>query len=410
MTIDTATSSVSTPSGNRRVDELLERGIEEIIVKSSLEGKLKSEKKLRIKYGIDPNKKDIHLGHAVPIRKLKAFQDLGHQAVFIIGDYTARIGDPSAKEKTREFIDEKTVKKNTNVFFSQAFRILDREKTEIHLQSDWYKKFDLEKIFELTSKVSVAQVMEHETFRQRLQKKQPFMVHEEIYPLLQGFDSVAVRADVELGGADQKFNLLMGRQMQKAYGQAEQDIVMMKYLVGLDGKEKMSKSLGNYIAISDSPTDMYGKIMSIPDNLIMHYYELCTDVTMEALKIIEKELKEGKNPREVKAQLAKVIVEMYHSADDAERAAGEFDRVFRDRERPSEIEGRVMEDNKVNYTLIGLIVELFKDISKSEARRLIEHGGVEVEGIKIIDPQKSIELKDQMIIRVGKRKFVRIKK
>lgn len=389
------------------IDELLTRGVGEVINREILEKKLTSGK-LRIKYGIDPNKPDIHLGHAVPIRKLKAFQDLGHIAVFIIGDFTARIGDPSEKEKTREMISEKEVNANAEQFFSQAFRILDKEKTEIHRQSEWFKGFGLEKIFPLFSKISMQQIMEHETFRKRLEKGQAFRFHEVIYPILQGYDSVMVKADVELGGADQKFNLLMGRQLQKAYGQPEQDILMMKYLIGLDGKEKMSKSLGNYIAINDAPNEMYGKIMSIPDNLIMHYYELCTDVTMDGLKIIEEELKGDKNPRDVKSQLAGLIVEMFYSSEEAEKAAGEFDKIFSRREKPSEIPVKEIENR--NEKLEDLLVKCELASSKSEARRLIEQGAVEVEGEKIIDPQKNIIIKDEMVIKVGKRKFVKIKK
>lgn len=387
--------------------DLLERGVSEVIVRESLEKKLNSDKKLRVKYGIDPNKGDIHLGHAVPIRKLKGFQDLGHTAVFIIGDYTARIGDPSAKEKTRQPINEETIKKNAEAFFAQAFRILDKQKTEIHLQSEWFEKFDLAKIIEVASKVSVAQIMEHETFRQRIEKNQPFMVHEEIYPLLQGYDSLAVKADVELGGTDQKFNLLMGRQIQKAYGQEEQDIIMMNYLIGLDGKEKMSKSLGNYIAILDPPNDMYGKVMSIPDNLIPHYYELCTDLTTGGLDVIKKELEEGKNPRDIKANLAKLIVEIYYSPEEAQTAAKEFDKIFTLGEKPSEIPVKKIEIKESRLDNLIIICDMVS--SKSEAQRIIKQGGVEIAGRKITDPYKTIEIKDGMIVQAGKRKFVKIK-
>ncbi|MCL5407065.1 MAG: tyrosine--tRNA ligase [Patescibacteria group bacterium] len=390
------------------IDELLSRGVNEIIVESSLKEKLKLGKKLRVKYGIDPNKPDIHLGHAAPIRKLKAFQDLGHIAVFIIGDYTARIGDPSGKDKTRERVSKDDIKKNAEEFFAQAFKILDKEKTEIHLQSEWYEKFDLEKNIELMSKVSVTQVVEHETFKKRLEKKQPFYFHEVIYPLLQGYDSVAVRADIELGGADQKFNLLMGRQLQKAYNQKEQDILMMNYLIGLDGKEKMSKSLGNYIAINDTPEEMYGKIMSIPDNLIMHYYELCTDVTIEALELIKKELKEGKNPRDIKAELGKVIVETYYTAEEAEKASQEFDQVFSKHGKPSEIQTKKITKNKI--ALEDLLVDVKMASSKTQARRLIEQGSVEINFEKNTDPKEMIETKEGMIIKVGKRNFLKIKK
>ncbi len=389
-------------------DDLFSRGIAEIIEKSSLEKRLKEKKSLRIKYGIDPNKKDIHLGHAVPIRKLRAFQELGHIAVFIIGDYTAQIGDPSEKEKTREPIARDIIKKNTQYFFDQAFKILDKEKTEIHLQSEWFEKINLEKIFEITSKVSMAQIMEHETFRKRLQKGQSFRFHEAIYPILQGYDSVMVKADVEIGGADQKFNLLMGRQMQKAYGQKEQDVIMMKYLIGLDGKEKMSKSLGNYIAFEDKPDDMYGKVMSIPDNLIAHYFELCTDVTSKGLEVIKDEIKKGKNPRDIKADLAKLIVGIYHSAPEAEEASLEFKKVFSKKESPTNIPTIKIIEEKM--ALSELIAKSKLVDSNSEIRRLIEQGGVEVDDMKITDPNKEITIKDSMLIRVGKRKFVKLEK
>lgn len=389
------------------IDEILTRSVGEIIIRPSLEKKLKSDRKLRIKYGIDPNKGDIHLGHAVPIRKLKAFQDLGHTAVFIVGDYTARIGDPSAKEKTREMISQEAIKKNADAFFEQAFKILDKEKTEIHLQSEWFGDFDLDKVIEIASKVSVAQIMEHETFKKRIEKGQPFMIHEEIYPLLQGYDSVAVKADVELGGTDQKFNLLMGRQMQKAYSQPEQDILMMKYLIGLDGKEKMSKSLGNYIAINDKPDEMYGKVMSIPDNLVTHYYELCTDITSGGLEVIKKELADGKNPRDVKAELAGLIVETYYSKEEADQAAGEFDKVFSKGEQPSKMPIVKLETRDIRVD--DLLMDCKLTTSRSAARRLIEQGAVEISGKKISDPFKTIQIQDDMIIQVGKRNFVKIR-
>lgn len=388
-------------------DNLLTSGVGEIIVKESLENKLKTRKKLRVKYGIDPNKGDIHLGHAVPIRKLKAFQDLGHTAVFIIGDYTARIGDPSAKDKTREVVSKEEIKKNADAFFAQAFRILDKFRTEIHLQSEWFGKFDLAKVLEVASKVSVAQIMEHETFKKRLEKGQPLMVHEEIYPLLQGYDSVAINADVELGGTDQKFNLLMGRQLQKAYGQPEQDILMMNYLIGLDGKEKMSKSLGNYIALNDAPNDMYGKVMSIPDSLITHYYELCTDITSGGLEVVKKELADGKNPRQVKAELAKLIVETYYSAAEAEEAEEEFNRIFRQGERPSEMPIVKLEIR--DERLDDLLLDCKLASSRSEARRLAEQGAVEINSKRVTDPFKTIKVEDGMVVRVGKRNFVRVK-
>ena len=261
-----------------KIGNLFTRRVEEIIDKNHLEQALRSGKKLRVKLGIDPNRRELHLGHAVPLWKLREFQEAGHKAVFIIGDWTAQIGDPSGKDQTRPSLSEKEIKSNAKHFFDQAYLILDKAKTEVHLQSEWFKKFGLKEVIKLSSFVTEKQILAHETFRQRIEKDLPFYHHETIYPLLQGYDSVAVRADVELGAMEQKFNLLMGRTIQKALGQKQQDIMMVKYLIGLDGKEKMSKSLNNFIALSDKPEEMFGKIMSIPDNLTIHYFELCTEV------------------------------------------------------------------------------------------------------------------------------------
>jgi len=387
--------------------DLLSRGTSEVIDREGLEKKLSSGEKLRIKFGIDPTGPDIHLGHTVPIRKLKAFQEMGHSAVFIVGDFTARIGDPSGLDKTRQALSAAEIKEHSAGYFKQAFKILDENKTEIHMQSEWYKDFDLEKFLDLLRKVSVSQLLEHETFKKRVEKQLPFTVLEMIYPILQGYDSVAVKADVELGGSDQKFNLLMGRQVQKAFGMREQDIVTLNYLIGTDGKEKMSKSLGNYIAINDTPADMYGKVMSIPDELIVPYYELVTDITPEGLEVVKKELAEGKNPRDVKARMAYLIVEEYHSAEAAEEAQAEFDNMFSKGEKPSEIaEAKI---SKRELRVDDLLVETKLTPSKSEAKRLIEQGGVEVADEKITDPYKIVTLKDGDVVQVGKRKFVKVK-
>lgn len=387
------------------IDDLLTRATDEVIVKSNLENKLKSGQKLRIKLGIDPTGPDLHLGHAVPLRKLKAFQDMGHTAVFIVGDYTARIGDPSEKDKTRKALTVEEVKKNASSYFEQAFKIIDREKSEVHMQSEWFGKMDLQKLFEIASKVSINDLMKHETFKKRIETNAPFSLLEMMYPILQGYDSVEVKADVELGATDQKFNILMGRQIQKIYGLPEQDVVTLRYLTGLDGKEKMSKSLGNYIAIKDTATDMFGKVMSIPDSLIMQYFELCTDVEQDALKIIEDEAK--KDPRNTKAKLAKLIVEMYHSEADAEKALGEFDRVFKNKEKPEKIP--VVKYNKDKERIDKLLVEINIASSSSGARRLVEQGAVKIDNIKIDDEYKAINVENGMIIQVG-RKFIKIEK
>lgn len=394
---------------NPEIKSLLERGIVEVIVKSSLEEKLSRGEKLRVKLGIDPTGPDIHLGHTVPLRKLKAFQEMGHTAVFIIGDFTARIGDPSEKEQTRKPLTTEEVKKNADGFFEQAFKLIDKDKTEVHLQSEWFEKMDLEKLFDLARKVSVAQLMEHETFKKRIANNAPFSFLEMMYPILQGYDSVAVRADVEIGASEQKYNLLMGRQVQKLYGQDQQDVIMMHYLIGLDGKEKMSKSLGNYIAVNDAPDEMYGKVMSIPDELIVHYYELCTDITTGGLDVIKEELRTGKNPRDIKAELAKLLVEAYHSSRSAEEAAKEFNRVFRQKEFPSKMTEFTIHEKYAHWSFISLLSKVFPDVSNSELRRLIFQGGVELDGMKISDPNFLVRPKNNSVLKVGKKRFIKLK-
>ncbi|KKQ18842.1 MAG: Tyrosine-tRNA ligase [Berkelbacteria bacterium GW2011_GWA1_36_9] len=393
------------------IDELLSRGVEEIIVESSLESRLKSGK-LRIKMGFDPTKPDLHLGHVVGLKILKQLQEMGHKIIFLIGDYTVRIGDPSGRNVSRPIISEEEIKENTNTYFKQVSLILDTKKVEIRRNSEWFEKINLAELINLAGKLTVAQIIERDDFQKRMKSGHDIGLHEMLYPLMQAYDSVILKADVEFGGTDQKFNMLAGRALQKKMDQKPQDIVMVKLLIGLDGKDKMSKSLGNYIAISDAPSEMYGKIMSIPDDLILHYYELCTDVSVEAIKIIKKELNPpaggGKNPRDVKAELAKVIVETYYTADDAEKASLEFDQVFSKRGKPSEIKTKKITKN--NIALEDLLMDIELASSKSEARRLIEQGGVELDEEKITDPKKTIEIKEGMVIKVGKRNFVKLKR
>lgn len=380
------------------------KAIDEIIVADSFFSKLKSGKKLRIKMGFDPTKPDLHLGHAVGLRLLKKLQEDGHTIIFLAGDYTAKIGDPSGRNSLRPVLSDEEIKENTNTYFNQVEKLLDISKAEIRSNSEWYEKMTFDELLSIAGKFTVQQIIERDDFQKRIKEGHDIGLHEILYPLMQAYDSVVLKADVECGGTDQKFNMLAGRSLMKKMDLPAQDVVMIKLLVGLDGKNKMSKSLGNYIAINDTPEDMYGKVMSIPDELIMQYYELCTDVKEEALKIIEGEIKE--NPRDTKAKLAKLIVEMYHSADDAEKAAGEFDRVFKNHEKPTEILEKKLEKNE--YRLDELLVECELASSKSEARRLIEQNAVEIESEKITEPDKIIEIKDQMIIQVGKRRFVKL--
>lgn len=391
-----------------KIKELLTRGVEEIIVKKHLENALRSGKKLRVKFGIDPTTPFIHLGHTVPIRKLRQFQQLGHKIVFLVGDYTARIGDPSGKEKTRPALSQQQVEKNAKTYFKQAFKILDGKKTEVHMQSEWYDKFDLEKTIRLLSESTFKQIMTHETFRKRIKKDHPLGLHELIYPLLQGYDSIALKADVEVGSIDQKFNLLMGRELQKKQSMPPQDVFITKYLMGIDGKEKMGKTLGNYIAILDKPNQIYGKIMSIPDSLILSYFELATDTSLEEIEELEKDMKNNKvNPRDLKAKLAKEIVTMYHSKKEALEAEKEFNRVFKEQKTPSQIPKITISD--VRCQMSDLLVKTKLVSSKSEAKRLIRQGGVKIDNKVINDPNKKIKPENGMVVQVGKRRFVRVK-
>jgi tyrosyl-tRNA synthetase len=379
-------------------EDLLTRSVKEIVVKKSLEKKLSSGKKLRIKLGIDPTVEDLHLGHAVVLRKLRTFQDLGHKAVLIIGDYTALIGDPSGKDKTRPVLEERQIQQNAKGFLSQAFKILDSKKTEHHFNSEWFKKFKFKDVIELASKMTVEHLMSHQTFQDRLKNRQPFFMHEMIYPLMQGYDSVMIKADVELGALEQKFNLLAGRKIQRSFGQKEQDVMMLKYLIGLDGKDKMSKSLGNYVSLKDSPNEMYGKIMSIPDKLIDEYYEMCVDI----------QLIKDSHPKEQKERLAAEIVRIYHGQTASQKATQEFERIFSKGQLPKKMaEYRV---GARQVTLIGALVKTKLASSRSDARRLIEQGGVRLNQVRVKDQSLIIKLDKPKILQVGKRRVIRLKK
>ena len=386
---------------NETIIELLSRGVSEVIDHKHLESALKSGKKLRVKLGIDPTGSRLHLGHAVVLRILRRFQDLGHTAVLIIGDTTASIGDPSGKNETRPSLSAKDIIKNFETYERQALKVLDKSLLELHWQSEWFKKFNLNDLIAEASKLSVGWIMSHETFRKRLENGQPLALHELLYPLVQAYDSVAVKADVELGGLDQKFNLLTGRELMRAHELLPQDIVLGRYFFGPDG-QKMGKSLGNLIALEDDPFEMFGKIMSVSDPLILEYFELATTLPMEEVKKLEKELKAGTNPRTIKVRLAKEIVTLYHGTKSADSAADEFDKVFSKKEKPSEIE----EMKVKSKDLVSILVETKLASSKSEAKRLLEQKGVKVDDVIAIEETK---VQRSSIIQVGKRKFVKIK-
>lgn len=389
------------------IKELLTRRVAEVIDRAHLEKQLVNGKKLRVKLGIDPNRPDLHLGHAVPLMKLREFQEAGHTAVLIIGDWTAMIGDPSGRDETRPALSEKAVKQNARAYFKQAYLVLDRRKTEIHLQSEWFANLGIKDLIRLGSCVSMGEMLSHETFRKRLKENLPFAFYESFYPLLQGYDSVAVKADVELGATEQKFNVLMGRKVQKFYGQAQQDVMLMPYLIGLDGKEKMSKSLDNYIALQDSPTEMFGKIMSLPDSLIAHYFELCTFLSPEELQRINLQLASGKsNPKQIKMKLADQIVEFYHGHKPSAAAEEDFENKY-GKSNGEIIPNFTLKKKAGSYLLIEILVEGKLAGSRSEARRKLTEGAVEVAGKKITDPGGKVSVTPGAIIRLGKR-FLRI--
>jgi tyrosyl-tRNA synthetase len=390
--------------------KLLKRGTVEIFTEDELSKKLinaaKTGKQLRIKLGLDPTSPDIHLGHTVALRKMRQFQDLGHKAVLLIGDYTARIGDPTGQNTTRPMLSPEQIEENAKTYLAQAGKILDtsKDKLEVKHNSDWLEKMTLMELIQLAAKKTVAQMLQRDSFKLRLQNDIDVYTHEFIYPLMQGYDSVVVKSDVELGGTDQTFNNLVGRDIQRAYGQEPQIVITVPILVGLDGKEKMSKSKGNYIGVTDEPNDMFGKVMSISDEMMENYFTLLTDLPAE--KITELVNSEKTHPKEAKVLLAKTIITQLYNEKDAESAAAEFDKVFAQGQLPDDIPEVKMSTEPIMASKLLVTCKLVP--SGSEAKRMIKQGAVEIDKNKIDDPNTSITPADGMIIQVGKRKFARI--
>jgi tyrosyl-tRNA synthetase len=404
-------SAVKFPSLNEQMD-IIKRGVVEIIPEDELvkkiEKSLKTSKPLNIKLGCDPSRPDLHIGHSVVIRKLSQFQELGHQAILIIGDFTGMIGDPSGRNATRPALTLEATRINGNSYFEQASKILHKEKTKIVYNSEWLGKMSFEDVIKLASKYTVARMIERDDFTKRFKAGEPISVHEFLYPLAQAMDSVAIESDVELGGTDQKFNLLVGRDIQREYGIEPQVILTMPLLVGTDGVEKMSKSYDNYIGISDEPSQIFGRTLSIPDNLIYQYFELATNVSKQKLAEIKSLLTDGSsNPRDIKRELARTLVTMYHNQEAAEIAQQEFDNIFINKGLPDEIEEFNIGDKK-DINILDLIILVNFAPSKGEARRLLTQGGVSIDGEKISDVQSSISVKTGMILKVGKRKFIKL--
>ncbi|KAF2955631.1 tyrosine--tRNA ligase [Marinitoga sp. 38H-ov] len=387
--------------------DIIKRNTIDFITDEDLKERLKSKKILRVKLGVDPSRPDLHLGHAVVLKKLREFQDLGHQVVLIIGDFTARIGDPSGRSKTRPMLTKEEVEKNAESYKKQAFKILDPEKTEIRYNSEWLDKLTFYDVIKLSSNYTVARMLERDDFAKRLANNEPISISEFMYPLAQAYDSVMIEADVEIGGTDQLFNLLVGRKMQEAYGQKPQIVLTMPIIEGTDGNLKMSKSYDNYIAFEDEPFDMYGKVMSIPDTLILKYMRLATDIPEERILEYEEKMKNNSiNPRDIKMVLAFEIVRFFHGEEKANYAQNEFIKVFQKKDIPDEMDEILVEKS---ISAVDLLLKTNSVSSKSEAKRLINQGAVKLNDEKINDPFQLLVINGDEILRIGKRRFFKLK-
>ena len=374
---------------------------EEIIEK--LKAVEKEGRPLRIKFGMDPSSPDLHIGHAVALRKLKQLQDLGHEVVIIIGDFTGMIGDPTGKSKTRKQLTKEQVEENARTYMEQLYKIIDPNKTTVKYNSEWLSKLNFRDIIELAAKTTVARMLERDDFKNRYDAGQPIALHEFFYPLMQGYDSVMIKADLEIGGTDQTFNVLMGRNMQRDYGMEPQITLFMPLLEGLDGVNKMSKSLGNYIGVSDEANDMFAKVMKVPDELIIKYYELCTDMHPDDIEVVKKRLADGENPRNIKLELAEIITELYHSKEEALNAKEHFITAFTKQTAPDDIlELKLNKENDIGNEVLDAILSTGKFKSKGEIKRLFTQGAVKLNGEKVSDFKEINLAEGENIIQIGK--------
>ncbi len=390
------------------LDEL-ERGVVEVLPAGGLKDKLEKKQALRVKLGFDPTAPDVHLGHTVIINKLRQFQDQGHEVIFLVGDFTASIGDPTGKSVTRKPLTKEEIKVNAKTYQDQVFRILDPDKTRVVYNSEWMSQLSAADLIQLASSQTVARMLERDDFEKRYRGGQPIAIHEFLYPLLQGYDSVHLEADIELGGTDQKFNLLMGREMQKDRQQEAQVIMMMPLLEGLDGVQKMSKSLGNYIGVTEEPKEMFGKIMSISDQLMWRYYELLSFKSNDEILRLKESANSGANPRDIKISLAKELVERFHSAADADYAEQDFLTRFKRQEIPEEMDEYEFKVGDGMESVAQLLKAAGMVGSTSEGMRMIKQGAVKINGVKVEDAKQELDIGEASVYQVGKRKFARIK-
>jgi len=393
--------------------KLISRGAVELLPEDEfaerLKTSIKDNKPLRVKQGFDPTAPDIHLGHTVGIRKLRQFQDLGHKIVLIVGDYTALVGDPSGRSATRPQLSYDQIMTNAETYQKQFFKILDKSQTEIHHNGEWFAKMSFQEVLQLAAKFTVARILERDDFDKRFKLGNPISIHELLYPLMQAYDSVAIKADVEIGATEQKFNLLTGREIQQDYNIPPQVVLTLPILVGLDGHQRMSKSIGNYIGIDEPPGEIFGKVMSIPDSLIYSYYELATEVSDDNLAAIKAQLEnDSVNPMDIKKDLAAELVRMYYNSDEADRARAEFTRVFSEHEIPENLPEFDCSAYGDEVWIVQLLTDSKLATSRGEARRLIRGGGVYIDGEKISDENSQVELKNNLLVKVGKRRFVKL--
>ncbi|RKX55732.1 MAG: tyrosine--tRNA ligase [Thermotoga sp.] len=387
--------------------EILKRNVVDLVSEEELLERLKEERPLRVKLGVDPSRPDLHLGHAVVLRKLRQFQDLGHKVILIIGDFTARIGDPSGRSVTRPMLTKEEVLENARTYQEQAFKILDPEKTELRFNGEWLDKMTFADVIILASKYTVARMLERDDFEKRYKEGIPIAISEFLYPLAQAYDSVAIEADIEMGGTDQYFNLIVGRKIQEEFGQRPQIVMTMPIIEGIDGKLKMSKSYNNYVAFTDPPNEMYGKLMAIPDHLIIKYMRLLTDIPEKEIEKYEEGMREKSiNPRDVKMKLAFEITKFFHGEDKAKEAQDRFIKVFREKEVPEDIPAYEFGEEEI--PIVDLLLSVGAASSRSEAKRLINQGGVYVNGERVKDFREILKLDKEIVLKVGKRRFYRI--